>query len=69
MIDLKQRIFDAAKELQLINIATVTEDGKPWVRYVMAKADSNLDRAFGGQACVRASIANCDYCSLSKLLL
>jgi general stress protein 26 len=42
MSDLKQRIFEAAKELQLVNIATVTEDGKPWVRYVMAKADNDL---------------------------
>ena len=42
MSNLKQRIFEAAKELQLVNIATVTEDGKPWVRYVMAKADNDL---------------------------
>ena len=42
MSDLKQRIYDAAKELQLTNVASITEDGKPWVRYVMAKADSNL---------------------------
>ena len=42
MNDLKMRIFDIAKELQLINFATITVDGKPWVRYVMAKADSNL---------------------------
>lgn len=42
MSDLKQRIFDAAEELQLINFATVTENGKPWVRYVMGKADSDL---------------------------
>ncbi|RJR20467.1 MAG: hypothetical protein C4581_03325 [Nitrospiraceae bacterium] len=42
MSDLKRRIFDVAKELQLINVATITADGKPWVRYVMAKADSDL---------------------------
>ncbi|HDH04420.1 MAG TPA: hypothetical protein ENH01_01715 [Nitrospirae bacterium] len=42
MSDLKQRIFDAAGEIQLINFATITEDGKPWVRYVMGKADSEL---------------------------
>lgn len=42
MTDLKQRIFEAARELQLANFATVTEDGKPWVRYVMAKADKDL---------------------------
>ncbi|VAX34464.1 hypothetical protein MNBD_NITROSPIRAE03-877 [hydrothermal vent metagenome] len=42
MSDLKQRIFDAAGEMQLINFATITEDGKPWVRYVMGKADKEL---------------------------
>jgi general stress protein 26 len=42
MSDLKQNIFEAAKELQLINFATVTENGKPWVRYIMGKADSDL---------------------------
>ena len=42
MGDLRQRIFDAAKELQLMNFATVTEDGKPWVRYIVGKADNEL---------------------------
>ena len=42
MSDLKQRIIDAVRDLQLINFATITEDGKPWVRYVMGKADSEL---------------------------
>jgi general stress protein 26 len=42
MSDLKGRIYAAAKELQLINFATITEDGKPWVRYVMGKADDDL---------------------------
>jgi general stress protein 26 len=42
MSDLKQRIFDAAKDFQLINFATITEDGKPWVRYIMGRADQNL---------------------------
>jgi general stress protein 26 len=42
MSDLKKKIFEAARELQLVNFATVTEDGKPWVRYVMAKADKDL---------------------------
>ncbi len=42
MSDLKQRIFDLAKELQMINFATITENGKPWVRYVMGKADEEL---------------------------
>lgn len=42
MPDLKGRIYSVAKDLQLINFATVTEDGKPWVRYVMGKADDHL---------------------------
>jgi general stress protein 26 len=42
MSDLKQRIVDAAKDMQMINFATVTEEGKPWVRYVMGKADNEL---------------------------
>lgn len=42
MSDLKQKIYEAAKELQLINVATLTDDGRPWVRYVMGKADNNL---------------------------
>jgi general stress protein 26 len=42
MNGLKQRIFEAAKDFQLMNFATVTEDGKPWVRYVVGKADNEL---------------------------
>jgi general stress protein 26 len=42
MSDLQQKIFDATKELQLMNFATITEDGKPWVRYVVGKADNEL---------------------------
>lgn len=46
MSDLKQRIFDAARQLQLINFATITEDGRPWVRYVVGKADDDLTFRF-----------------------
>lgn len=42
MSDLIKRIYEAAKELQLGNLATVTEDGKPWTRYLMTKADGAL---------------------------
>ena len=42
MSDLKQRIYEASKDLQLINVATINEEGKPWVRYVMGKADKDL---------------------------
>ena len=42
MSDLQQKIFEVAKDLQLINFATITEDGRPWVRYVVGKADTEL---------------------------
>jgi len=42
MSDLKQRIYEASKDMQLINVATITEEGKPWVRYVMGLADKDL---------------------------
>jgi general stress protein 26 len=42
MSDLKQRIYEAAKDMQLINLATINEEGKPWVRYVMGLADKEL---------------------------
>ncbi|TAN38298.1 MAG: hypothetical protein EPN25_14125 [Nitrospirae bacterium] len=42
MSDLKERIYEAGKDLQLINFATITEDGRPWVRYVVGKADKDL---------------------------
>lgn len=46
MSDLKQRIFDTARELQLMNFATLKDDGKPWVRYVMGKVDKELNFRF-----------------------
>lgn len=42
MGDLKARIYEAAKEFQVINLATITEDGKPWVRYVAGSANEEL---------------------------
>ncbi len=42
MNDIKEKIYDIAKNLQLMNCSTVTEGGRPWVRYVVGKADSNL---------------------------
>jgi len=35
MPDLKRRIADILKPLQLSSFATITAEGKPWVRYVM----------------------------------
>ena len=43
MDDLKRKILDKMKELTLASFATLTEDGKPWVRYVVVKADENLN--------------------------
>ena len=42
MDDLKARILETLKGLQLASLATVTEDGKPWTRYVMVTADESL---------------------------
>jgi general stress protein 26 len=36
------RILEILKELQLASLATVTEDGKPWTRYVIVLADEEL---------------------------
>ncbi|MGC2062564.1 MAG: pyridoxamine 5'-phosphate oxidase family protein [Thermodesulfovibrionales bacterium] len=42
MSDLQQKIYDAGKDLQLLNFATITEEGRPWVRYVVGMADKDL---------------------------
>ena len=42
MDDLKARILNILRHLQLSSLATITGDGKPWVRYVMAVADDDL---------------------------
>jgi general stress protein 26 len=46
MSDLRQRIFDATKEMQLMNLATITGDGKPWTRYMVGNADQDLEFLF-----------------------
>ena len=42
MSDLKDKITDGLKKLQLANLATITADGVPWTRYVMISGDENL---------------------------
>lgn len=42
MSELKERIYAILKEPQLAGLATITEDGKPWVRYVMIMASEDL---------------------------
>jgi len=42
MRDLKERILSILRQPQLAGLATVTQDGKPWVRYVMVAASDDL---------------------------
>ena len=42
MDELKEKIRAAIKTPQLMPLATVTEDGKPWVRYVMGFGSDDL---------------------------
>lgn len=42
MPTLKERILDIVKEPCLAGLATITEDGKPWVRYVIIEASDDL---------------------------
>lgn len=42
MADLKERILDIIRQPQLSGFATVTDEGKPWVRYVMAAAGDDM---------------------------
>ena len=40
---LKEKIFEKMKDYTLASFATVTEDDKPWTRYVIVKADEELN--------------------------
>lgn len=42
MEDLKERILSILQKPQLSGLASMTEDGKPWVRYVVTIADDQL---------------------------
>jgi len=42
MSDIKERILAILAQPQLCGLATITQDGKPWVRYVMAVASPDL---------------------------
>ena len=46
MKNLEQKIVSLTKDLQLLSLATVMEDGRPRVRYVVGKADSSLTFRF-----------------------
>jgi general stress protein 26 len=42
MLDLKDRIFEFARQPQLISLATTGEDGRPQLRYVVGRVDKDL---------------------------
>ena len=42
MSDLKERILKILQQPQLAGLATVTQDGKPWVRYVMTVGSPDM---------------------------
>jgi general stress protein 26 len=42
MAELKEQILEMIRPLHLAKLATVTDDGKPWVRYVMAAAGEDM---------------------------
>ena len=46
MDELKEKILEVIKMPQLMSLATVTEDGKPWVRYVMGFGADDLSIRF-----------------------
>ena len=46
MADLKKKILDVLIQRRVSAFATVTEDGHPWVRYVVAFPDEELSLTF-----------------------
>jgi len=42
MPDVRERILKVLERPQLAGLATITQDGKPWVRYVMAVAAEDM---------------------------
>jgi general stress protein 26 len=46
MSDLKGRILQVLGQPQLSSLATVTAEGKPWVRYVMVVSDNHMTVRF-----------------------
>ena len=46
MADLKERILGIIRQPQLSGFATVTEEGRPWVRYVMAVGGDDMEIRF-----------------------
>jgi general stress protein 26 len=46
MTDLEKKIHMVLEKPQLASLATLTEDGKPWVRYVMVKCTEKFHLFF-----------------------
>ncbi len=46
MSDLKTRILEIIQQPQLCGFSTITEDGKPWVRYVATVGGQNMELRF-----------------------
>ncbi len=46
MAELKEKIFEAVQNPQLASLATITEEGKPWVRYVMVTGNRDMTLGF-----------------------
>ncbi|MGD0277152.1 MAG: pyridoxamine 5'-phosphate oxidase family protein [Syntrophales bacterium] len=46
MADLKEKIYGVIKNYQLTSLATLTDDGNPWVRYVMMVGEKDLTMKF-----------------------
>lgn len=46
MSDLEQRILAHAQGLQLVSVATITESGTPWVRFVAGRMQPDLSLWF-----------------------
>ena len=42
MDDIRQQILTITQRAHLATLATISEDGKPWVRYVIPRADDYL---------------------------
>jgi len=53
MSDVKSKIQSAFSERQLAVLATINEEGKPWVRYVMLNANDDLTIRFATFAASR----------------
>ena len=47
MSELNHKIIQKMNEHTLASFATITEDGKPWTRYVVVKADDQMNIWFG----------------------